>query len=175
MAFEPSAVRVTIRDNLVAILAEVPIEGSISHEQIEEIIGPETTSPDAIKYSAFKLAAEDHGAAFENIRGAGYRRLAAADINRLGVHVRHRIRGHARRGSVKIQAVMSNNSNSMTNQERLRAHAEIGLLGIIQMSAGRGAAMRAYKAAEAADKARQAPPSQGEIASAVMAAMGESK
>lgn len=171
MAYESTPARIAIRDKLVNLFVQVSVEGVVTHEQIAKVIGARTTSPDALKHSAFKIAAEEHGVAFENIRGTGYRRLAAGDIHRVGHHVRHSIRGKARRGSRKMIAVMAANPNSMSNTERLRAHAEIGLMGMIQMAAGRGAAARAYRAAEAADNDRQKPPSHGEIAMAVLSAV----
>ena len=67
MAFESSAERIAIRDALVAAFAEVPIGSNITHEQIAKVVGPQTSSPSDIKYSAFKLAAEESGVAFESI------------------------------------------------------------------------------------------------------------
>lgn len=168
MAFETTPARVAIRDKLIAALCSVPIEGTITHEQIAKIIGARTTSPDAIKHSAMKVAAEESGAAFENIRGVGYRRLSPNDINRVGRHTRHSIRGKAKRGSRKILAVIQLNSNSMGNAEKIKAHAEIAILGMIGVAAGRSAADRAYKAAGVIDERTHRPPSQREIAESML-------
>ncbi len=168
MAFESTPERQAIRDRLVDAFAEVSIQGVITHQQIAAIIGKRTSSPDAIKFAAFKIAAEDHGAVFENIRGTGYRRIAAGEVHRVGSAARVSIRGKAKRGVKKIAAVLASNSNSMTSQDRVKAHAEIGLLGMIRMAAGRGAANRAHAAAEAAQEKRQKPPTQEAIAQAVL-------
>lgn len=168
MAYESTPERLAIRDRLVDAFARVSVQGLITHKEIADIIGKKTTSPDAIKFAAFKIAAEDHGAVFENIRGTGYRRIAAGEAHRIGSTVRVSIRGKAKRGAKKITAVLASNSNTMTNQERIKAHAEIGLLGMIRMAAGRGAAARAHQAAAVADEKRQKPPTQEAIAKAVL-------
>ncbi|MBZ9922280.1 hypothetical protein LB579_31890, partial [Mesorhizobium sp. BR1-1-7] len=124
-----------------------------------------------LKHAAFKIAAEEFGIAFENIRGVGYRRLAAGDICRVGSYIRCGIKRKAKRGNRKIVAVMSANPNNMSNGEKMRAYAEIGLLGMIQAAAGRSAANRAYKAAETANESGGKPPSHGEIAMAVLSAL----
>jgi hypothetical protein len=59
----------------------------------------------------------------------------------------------------------------MPNKEKLQAHTEISLLGMIQRAASAASAARAYRAAEAADTKKQKPPNQAEIAAAVMAAI----
>lgn len=174
MAFESTPERQAIRDRLVDAFAEVSIQGVITHQQIAAIIGKRTSSPDAIKFAAFKIAAEDHGAVFENIRGAGYRRIAAGEVHRVGSAARVSIRGKAKRGAKKIVAVLASKSNSMTNGDRIKAHAEIGLLGMIRMAAGSAAAARAHgEAAKAHDK-RQKPPTQEAIARAVLTVRGAS-
>jgi len=171
MAFESTPARLAIRDKLVDAFVHVSVQGLITHQEIAAIIGKKVTSPDALKNSAFKVATEEHGIVFENIRGAGYRRIAAGEVHRVGTQARHRIRGTAKRGTKKILAVLSGNSNSMTNGEKIRAHAEIGTLGMIRMAAGRGAAGRAYREAERAHDKSQKPPAQEDIARAVMGAL----
>lgn len=171
MAFESTPARILIRERLVEMLTAVPIGGVVSHAEIAEVIGPKTTSPDAIKHAAFRDCTNAHGAAFESVRGVGYRRLAPADAPRIGRHARHRVRGIAGRGQRKLIAVISANSNAMPNKEKLQAHTEISLLGMIQRAASAASAARAYRAAEAADTKKQKPPNQAEIAAAVMAAI----
>lgn len=168
MAYESTPVRQAIRDKLVDAFASVSVQGLITHKEIAEILGKKITSPDAIKHSAFRVAAEEHGAVFENIRGTGYRRIAAGEVHRVGAAARVSIRAKARRGVKKITAVLASRSNNMGNPERIRAHAEIGLLGMIRMAAGRGAAERAYQAAEKSEEKRQKPPTQEAIARAVL-------
>lgn len=171
MAYESTPERLLIRDNLVDAFLRVSIQGLITHKEIADIIGKKTTSPDAIKHSAFRIASNDHGVVFENIRGTGYRRIAAGEVHRVGTQTRHSIRGKAKRGTQKILAVLSANSNSMSNQERIKAHAEIGILGMIKMAAGRAAAGRAHREAERQD-APHKPPAQEDIARAVLGALG---
>lgn len=171
MAYESTPERLAIRDKLVDAFTKVSVQGMITHHEISKIIGKSTSSPDALKHSAFKIATDDHGIVFENIRGAGYRRIAAGEVHRVGTQTRNFIRGKARRGAKKIVAVLASNSNSMTNPERIRAHAEVGILGMIKMAAGRGAANRAYAEAEREAEKSHKPPAQEDIARAVLGAM----
>ncbi|WP_065091457.1 hypothetical protein [Rhizobium leucaenae] len=168
MAYESTPERLAIRDKLVDAFLQVSVQGLITHNDIAGIIGKKTTSPEAIKHSAFRIASDDHGVVFENVRGAGYRRIAAGDVHRVGTQTRHSIRGKAKRGSKKITAVLSTNSNSMTNSERIRAYAEVGILGMIRMAAGHNSAEKAYREAERQQEKRQKPPTQEEISRAVL-------
>lgn len=169
MAYESSPLRAAIRDRLIDELLAVSVEGTITHAQIATIIGARTTSPDAIKHAAFARAANEHGAVFENIRGVGYRRIPASAIPRIGHSARQSIRNKARKSSRKIVSAMAANSNSMTNDDRLKAHAEVSVLGIIQASAGRGAVSRAYSAAQEAHRAEQ--QTSADLAKAMSAAV----
>ncbi|XKM40376.1 hypothetical protein A4U53_031085 [Rhizobium ruizarguesonis] len=171
MAYESTPVRLEIRNKLVDAFLQVSAQGLITHKEIADLIGKKTTSPDAIKHSAFRVASDEHGIVFENIRGTGYRRIAAGDVHRVGTQTRHSIRGKVKRGSKKILAVLSTNSNSMTNGERIKAHAELGILGMIRMAAGRGAAAKAYREAERHEEKYQKPPTQEEISKAVLRAL----
>jgi hypothetical protein len=171
MAYESTPERLEIRNRLVDAFLQVSVQGLITHKEIADLIGKKTTSPDAIKHSAFRVASDEHGIVFENIRGTGYRRIAAGDVHRVGTQTRHSIRGKAKRGTKKILAVLSSNSNSMTNPERIRAHAEVGILGMIRMAAGRGSAAKAYREAERHEEKHQKPPTQEEISRAVMRAL----
>lgn len=169
MAFESTAKRIEIRDRLVGAMLAVSIDGMITHEAIATIIGKDTTSPDSLKNAAFRIVAEDSGVVFENVRNVGYKRIHANDAHRIGHHARHYIRNKSRKSARKINSVLAANSNSMGNPEKIRAYAEVALLGVIQMSAGRGAAKRAEDAAAKHFEERQTPPSREEIAKALLA------
>lgn len=171
MAFESTPLRLAIRDKMVEAFLAVSVGGVISHDDIANTIGEDTSSPCAIKHAALRLAASEYGAVFENVRGVGYRRIRAGEIHRVGRSARQSIRNKARRSSGKMVAAMAVNSNSMSNEERLRVHSEVGLLGIIQVSAGSAAANRAYRSAEAAHGGKKAPPTHDEIVAAVAAVL----
>lgn len=170
MAFETTHERLAIRDKLVAALLETPIGATLSHANIAVIIGKKTTSPDAIKYQAINIAAKEHGVVFENVRGEGYRRIEAGEAHRIGVKARSSIRGHARRGCAKITAVLSSNSNSMGTRDKIKAHSELALLGMIRMAAGQASANKAHAEADKAYKRRQKPPTIDAIAKALLTA-----
>lgn len=173
MAYESTPERLEIRNRLVDAFLHVSVQGLITHKEIADLLGKKTTSPDAIKHSAFRIASDEHGVVFENIRGTGYRRIAAGDVHRVGTQTRHSIRGKAKRGTKKILAVLSTNSNSMSSGERIKAHAEIGILGMIKMAAGRGAANRAYAEAEKQQDTTHKPPTQEDIARAVLGVLSK--
>lgn len=172
MAYESTPARMAIRDKLVDKLHAVSAYGMITHEEIAETIGKRTSSPDAIKNAAFRIAASQSGIVFENVRGVGYRRISPGEVHRVGVQARQSIRGKAKRGAHKITAVLSQKSNSMSNGERIKAFAEVGLLGMIKLAAGRGAIKRAEEVAEAAYGKKQKPPTQEAIARSVLSALG---
>lgn len=168
MAFETTHERLAIRENLVGALLGVPIGETLSHDQITEIIGKKTTSPDAIKYQAINIAVKDHGVVFENVRGEGYRRIEASEVHRVGVAARRSIRGYARRGGTKIMAVLSSNSNSIDSRDKIKAHSELALLGMIRMAAGQTSFKKAQKESEKAYAKRQKPPTVDAIAKALL-------
>lgn len=167
MTFQSTPERLAIRNRLVGLFQQVPAEGLVTHDQIARAIGPRVSAPSALKHSAFKVCTDEYGIAFENVRSIGYRRLAPADLSRVGATVRHSIRGKARRGVSKIEAVLSANSNSMSNTEKLAAYTESSLLGMIQASAGHHAARKAHAAADAATQ--NTWPDRGDIAKSILA------
>lgn len=169
MAFESTPERLAIRNRLVDALLEASTGQVISHDAIARVLGKRTTSPDAIKHAAFKVCEQEHGAAFENVRGVGYRRLKPAELQRVGAATRHSIRGKAKRGSRKIEAVLSANANSMTNGEKKAAYVELGLLGMVKMAAGHAAARKAHSGDVADNQNKPAKP--GDIAKSVLAAL----
>lgn len=171
MAFESTPERLAIRDRLVTAFVESSIGQVVSHDTIRRVIGARTSSPNAIKNSAFRLCEQEHGIAFENVRGVGYRRLRPAELQRVGAATRHSIRGKAKRGTRKIEAVLSANHNSMTGGDKKAAYVELALLGMVRMAAGHATARRAHAGEAAANQNKPAKP--GDIAKAVLAELSQ--
>ncbi len=167
MKYESTPERLQARDRIVDLLANTRVEEVATHEAIRKAASL-AGDLDPLLYSALSIAVKEHAAAFESVRGVGYKRLAPGDIHRVGLRMRHSIRGRARKGQRQIGAVIEAYQGSLTREQKLDAYAELSVLGIIEASASRGASSRARRMHEKAHDDHRAPPSHAELTAALI-------
>lgn len=132
---------------LVDLFVAAPINGVVTFSEMSRVIGRPIGLRRHLVPRAMRIASRESGAIFGNVRGEGYKRLAAEDAHLLGSTARRRIRRTAKRASEAIVAAVMVN-NSISSEAKRKAYAEVNTMGLIRHIATDRAVAKANEIAD---------------------------
>ena len=130
MTFQPGYTSALVR-RLADAFKACPIGEKISYAVLSAALGMPIQGRTYLAQRAMKLANQECGAHFVNIRGVGYHRLPGEEASSIGRHARERTRRIYRRANQAITNVLVY-TNDISDKARMRAYSEQATLGLLQ-------------------------------------------
>ena len=116
---------------LCEALRKVPYGQEITFAALSQIIGRDVKVNARHNLAgALRIVLRDHGAAFQSIRGVGYKRLHSDDAPEIGTAARRKQRRTSQR-AVSAMAAVARTSNGLTPEAQRRLSAEISTHGLL--------------------------------------------
>lgn len=112
-------------------LSTVPHGATIGLGDLSAVIGRDIRQCRHLLYAAYAVVRRETGAIFGSVRNVGYQRLSIDQVPAIGSTARKRVRRTARRASRDINASLAK-ANDVSNAVRLKANAELSMLGLVE-------------------------------------------
>ena len=130
MALTPSTANEADIVALVAALSETAVGSVIEYSGLSGALGSDVRLRRYLLLAALRRLNADAGAIFANIRGVGYKRLAAAETGIVGSNARRKMR-HTARNASKSMANSLDRANDLPPDVQRRVVAEIATMSMI--------------------------------------------
>jgi len=167
--FSTTPERTEIASRISELLNSAPIGTTITNESILDASGLPMSRTRPLLYSVMRALNKASGIVFGNVNGIGYQRLPTSSVPCIGQAARRTI---ARKSAGARKTIINalDRANDVESATRRRLHTEVGVLGLIELSADEKSFGRVAKALPTQALLRSAP-SPSSISAALLASL----
>ena len=130
MSLTPSTANEADITALVAVLSATAVGATVEYRTLSDALGSDVRQRRYLLLAAMRRLNADCGAIFGNIKGVGYKRLAAAETGLIGSNARRKMR-HTARNASKVMANSLDRANDLPPDVQRRVVAEIATMSMI--------------------------------------------
>ena len=130
MSIQPTAANERTVRALVDLLKSTSVGQRITYHQLKQAVGFDIRTNRFLLFRAMRIAADESGAIFSNVRQVGYERLPAKEAATLGQQRRRRVR-RGLKLTTNFMVASTSKANDLSRDEQLANWREITHCGLL--------------------------------------------